>query len=129
MTEIFNKYKEKEKRRLLRHNQTRAEAMVWEEIRKRKILGQRFLRQFSVNAFVVDFYCPKLKLVIEIDGVTHQTEEEKEYDKQRQSEIELLGIIFLRFKNEEVFEDLESVVQVIKNKVEELINPPQSPFS
>ena len=123
MTDIFNKYKEREKRRYLRANITRAEALLWEEIRGKKISGQRFLRQFSINAYVLDFYCPKLRLAIEVDGVTHTIEEELEYDKTRQTEIENLGIKFLRFKNEEIFDNLNNVLAAIKNKVEQLLNP------
>ena len=120
MTELFNKKSEKEKRRFLRRNSTLAEKIIWLGIRRRQIEGERFLRQFSVKYYVLDFYCPKLRLVIEIDGETHETEEELEYDKHRQKYLESLGIIFQRFKNEEVFSNADKIIEKIKKKVKEL---------
>jgi len=126
MTELFNKKSEKEKRRYLRRNITLAEKIIWLNIRRKQIEGERFLRQFSIKHYVLDFYCPKLRLALEIDGETHLTEEELEYDKQRQDYLESLGIIFLRFKNEEVFNKADVVIEKIKLRVRELQekNPP-----
>jgi len=126
MTELFNKKSEKEKRRYLRRNITLAEKIIWLNIRRKQIEGERFLRQFSIKHYVLEFYCPKLRLALEIDGETHLTEEELEYDKQRQDYLESLGIIFLRFKNEEVFNNADVVIEKIKLKVIELQekNPP-----
>jgi very-short-patch-repair endonuclease len=78
MTEIFNKLSEKEKKCLLSNNSTKAEEMLWGELKNKKILGQRYLRQFSIGSYVVDFYCPKLRLVLEVDGTTHSLPEEIE---------------------------------------------------
>ncbi len=117
---IFNRQSETEKRKLLRKNTTKAESLLWQEIKGRKILGYKFRRQYSVGCYVIDFHCPKLKLAIEIDGLTHLTKEEINYDKFRQSEIEMIGIEFLRFNNQEVYGDLSSVVEMIKRKVEKL---------
>jgi len=122
MIEIFNELSEKEKRRLLRNNSPKAETILWNQLRNRKILGERFLRQFSVGSYVVDFYCPKLRLVVEIDGISHSHPEEIEYDRVRQSDIEILGIEFLRFKNEEVYNKLRWVIKTIEDKVRELIS-------
>jgi very-short-patch-repair endonuclease len=71
MTRIFNRASEKEKRRALRKNMTKAEVLLWIQLKNRKLLGQRVLRQYSVGPYVVDFYIPKLKLAIEVDGATH----------------------------------------------------------
>jgi len=120
MTELFNKYREKEKRRYLRKNMTRAEKHLWQELRNRKIQNQRFLRQFSIGSYVLDFYCPNLRLAIEVDGVTHNTNDEIEYDKQRQAEIENLGIVFLRFYNDEIFKDINKVIKKIEKKIEDI---------
>jgi len=99
---------------------TKAEIMLWQEIKGRKILGFKFRRQYSVGCYVIDFHCPKLKLAIEVDGLTHITDEEIEYDKFRQTEIELTGIEFIRFTNLEIYCDLFNVIEKIKHKVEEL---------
>jgi very-short-patch-repair endonuclease len=122
MTKIFNKISQKEKRRLFRKNMTKAEVLLWMQLKERKISGQRFLRQYSIASYIVDFYCPKVKLAIELDGQTHLTEEEIAYDKHRQQTIETLGIEFLRFWNDEVYDDLYNVLEKIKAKVKELLD-------
>lgn len=96
-------------------------------LRKRQVCNERFLRQFSINYFVIDFYCPRLKLAIEIDGNIHFKDDEIiQYDKERQKIIESLGIQFLRFTNDDVFSDLDGVMKIIEAKVKELqsSNPP-----
>jgi very-short-patch-repair endonuclease len=120
LTDIFNKFDQKEKRRELRNNMPKAEVVLWKHIGRKKVLGYRFLRQFSISSYILDFYCPRLRLAIEIDGDTHWKDEEIVYDKKRQTEIEHLGIQFLRFNNEEVFFDLNSIMQRIEMKVKEL---------
>lgn len=119
MTLLFNKKSQKEKRRRLRNEMTKAEVILWVKL-KNKNLGVRFLRQYSVERYVLDFYNPHLKLAIEVDGATHITNEQIEYDKHRQSEIEKAGIVFLRFTNPEIYEDLYNVLEKIKLKIEEL---------
>ena len=95
---------------------TKAEVILWLELKNKK-LGVRFLRQYSIGAFVVDFYCPSLKLAIEADGATHYTDEEKEYDAKRESEISELNIKFLRFTNAEIYDDLYIVLEKIKAQI------------
>ena len=119
MTKIFNKKSEQEKRRELRKNMTKAEVLLWLGLKNKK-LGVRFLRQFNIKAFVVDFYCPEIKLALEIDGATHITREEIKYDKQRQEYIESLSIKFLRFDNIEIYYDMFNVLEKIKAKIKEL---------
>ena len=120
MPRIFTKKSQQEKRRRLRVEMTKAEVLLWLELKDRKILGERFLRQYSMKYFVVDFYCPRLKLAIEIDGPTHLPEEQIEYDSLRQSEIEKHKIQFLRFTNEHVYDDMTHVLESIRGKVMEL---------
>ena len=100
MTKHFNKKSEKEKRRKLRTEMTYCERIVWIHLRKKQ-LGYRFLRQYSVDHFVIDFYCPRLKLAVEIDGDVHDLSDQKEYDIRRQKYLENFGIKFVRIKNEE----------------------------
>jgi very-short-patch-repair endonuclease len=119
LTKIYNKKTEKEKRRLLRKKMTKAEVLLWLELKNKK-LGVRFLRQYSVGKFVVDFYSPEIKLVIEVDGLTHITKEEIEYDNIRQSNIEKLNFIFLRITNPEIYDDMFNVLEKIKSKISEL---------
>ena len=77
MTKHFNKLSEKGKRRNLRQNQTEAEKLVWRFLRKRQLLETKFKRQFSVDHFVIDFYCPELKLAVELDGASHNEPEKR----------------------------------------------------
>ena len=100
MTKHYNKKSEQEKRRSLRKNMTYCEKIVWLNLRKRQ-LGYRFLRQYSVDHFVIDFYCPDLKLAIEVDGASHNDPEQKKYDIQRQKYLEEFNIKFVRIKDEE----------------------------
>ena len=125
MKRIFNRTAEKEKRRKLRNNMTNAEKLLWERIRRRQIRDKRFLRQFSVEKYVIDFYCPEIKLAIEVDGDTHESEEEILYDKNRQEEIENFGISFLRYKNEKIFGNIDKVILKIETFIDGTpLNPP-----
>ena len=83
MTKHYNKKTEKEKRRTLRKEQTYTEKIFWMQLRNRQILGYKFRRQYSIDHFVIDFYCPELKLAVELDGDVHNIPEQKEYDKAR----------------------------------------------
>jgi len=120
MGKIFNQKSQTEKRKALRKNMTKAEAMLWSEIKGRKIEGCKFRRQFGVGSYVLDFYCPELKLAIEVDGATHLTNRELRYDIHRETEIENYSIHFLRFTNPEIYSDLYNVLEKIKLKIEEL---------
>lgn len=117
MKHIFNDSSQTEKRRKLRRNATQSERIIWQILRNRGLEGRKFRRQVSVEYFVLDFYCPELKLAIEIDGYTHDTEEAKKYDARRQMIIESYGVRFLRIRDEEVHENIESVVNKIKSEV------------
>ena len=117
MGTIFNKGSQTEKRRLLRNNATKAEEILWQRLKGKQVENHKFRRQVSITEYVVDFYCPKLKLAIEVDGVTHSSQDEIEYDNDRQTKIEALGIVFLRFRNEEIYKNLEEVVNDITQKV------------
>ena len=132
MTQIFNKLSEKEKRRRLRKKTSSSVKIVWTYLRRKQILDERFLRQFSVDFYVLDFYCPRLRLAIEIDGDSHFINQEAiDYDKERQDYIENLGITFLRFTNAQVNQSNDDVINEITNKVKELQNrnPPRPSLS
>ena len=127
MARIFNKIIEKEKRRYLRNNSTKTEKLVWQYLRRRHVMGYKFRRQYGVYQFVLDFYCPELKLAIEIDGPTHIGEDAQKYDEYRQNKIEELGIVFLRFTNEEVYSKLDWVIEEVGRKVTQLTTPKPPP--
>ena len=117
MTELFNKNSELGKRRSLRNSAPRAERIVWSRLRKNQVLGFKFRRQYSVGPYVIDFYCPVLSLAVEIDGDSHFQQDSN--DKNRQDYIERFGIRFLRFTNEEVYKNLDGVLEAIRQAAEE----------
>ncbi|MBX2990112.1 MAG: endonuclease domain-containing protein [Bacteroidetes bacterium] len=118
MTLFYNRSSEKTKRRFLRNNMTATERILWQQLKGRQLGGFKFRRQFSVGAFVLDFYCPELKLAIEVDGESHDGPEAQESDRDRQKYIEQFHIWFLRFRNEEVEGNVDAVVDKIHRAIE-----------
>lgn len=100
----------------LRKNQTHAEQVLWDCLRK-KPLGFKFRRQHVYALWVLDFYCHALKLAIEVDGSIHNVEDVKKADERRQKEIEMTGLTFLRFTNEQVEHNLDEVKRAIENSL------------
>lgn len=117
MTKLYNKTSELQKRRTLRQNSTPAEIKLWAKLRGRQIENSKFRRQYSIGAFIVDFYLPELKLAIEIDGDSHFQPEAIEYDQQRQRYLEAKGICVVRFTNEQVYQHLDQVVEAIAQTI------------
>ena len=105
--EIFKRAKE------LRKNLTEAEKSLWTKLKGNQINGLRFKRQHPIGKFIVDFYCHKASLVIELDGSIHNELEVAERDKGREYELERLGLKVVRFTNKEVLENIEKVVENI----------------
>lgn len=103
------------KANLLRKKMTPSEKILWNKLNKKQIYGVTFRRQHPIDKYIVDFYCHQAKLVIELDGETHL--KQKEYDKNRDSELIEHGLLVLRFKNEQVIDNINSVVQKIKKVV------------
>jgi len=100
---------------------THAEVLLWNYVRRKQIHNIRFRRQFSIEQFIIDFYSPQLKLAIEIDGLTHLTDEEKDYDAWRQNKLEEYGVKFLRFTNEEVYGNINEVLRIISLEAETIL--------
>ena len=99
-------------RRILRKNMTEAEVALWTMIRKRQLNNERFLRQYSIGRYIVDFYCPKHKLAIELDGEIHLYQQE--YDDRRTEYLKSLGVTVLRFENREVLDYSTRVLERIE---------------
>ena len=108
----------KEKRRLLRNNLTPAEAVMWRILKGDKIMGIRWRRQFSVGPYILDFYCPFLKLAIELDGYNHYTDSGYQHDSERDCYLSKLGIEVMRFENRFLWQCQEVVIDSIVQKVE-----------
>ena len=103
----------KEIARELRSNMTEAETALWWRLRKRQLNNYQFYRQRIIANYIVDFYCPERKLVIEIDGSQHYSGLGKIKDKLRDNHLDDLGLKVLRFSAREVMENLEGVLEVI----------------
>ena len=88
--------------KMLRKNMTEAEILLWNELKSNKLDGYKFRRQHPIGRFIVDFYCHKAKLVIELDGEIHQEPDVAENDINREKEITDLGIRVLRFSNTDI---------------------------
>jgi len=112
MTKISNRYKNKPIRRILRRQLTKGEVILWKRLQYDQ-LGYRFRRQFGIGKYVADFYCPKLKLAIEVDGYSHLDEKVFENDQVRQTYLEDLGIKVIRYNSEEIFNNLPQVLEQI----------------
>jgi type I restriction enzyme R subunit len=99
--------------RELRQKQTPAEEVMWELVRNRQVAELKFRRQHQVGPYIVDFFCDKLKLVVELDGSAHEIEAQQKKDKKREAYLLSLGFTVLRFENEAFLNDPESVLQAI----------------
>lgn len=109
----------RDRREYLRRHATPAEAKLWTCLHNNR-LGVRFRRQHSVGRFILDFYCVKLKLAIEVDGKIHDQTAIAAYDKERTSLLQTRDIMVIRFRNEEILQNIQSVVTYIENIVREL---------
>ena len=106
-----NEETQKERRKLLRNNSTMAEIKLWNELKGRKVGGLKFRRQQGIGSYILDFYCPELKLCVELDGNSHEMKQE--YDIERTLFLNGQGIEVLRFTNGQVMSHVLSVVNEI----------------
>jgi len=117
---IFEKAKE------LRKAMTSAEEILWKHLRNKKLNGLKFRRQHPIFIFIADFYCHQKKLIIELDGEIHDDPEQIEHDENRTADLEGKGFTILRFRNEELISDLETVLErIIKHCKQEEITSNQ----
>ncbi len=97
---------------------THAESLLWNELRKERLAGFKFRRQHIIQTFIVDFYCPAAKLVIEIDGAIHETQ--LGYDQVRETDLRTMGYQILRFTNEKLINNMASVI----GEIRQTLSPP-----
>lgn len=112
---IHNRKYLKQVRRDLRNNLTSAEATLWKALQRKQLHGRKFRRQHSIENFIVDFYCPSEKLIIELDGAHHFTSAGFEKDKERDTSLSNMGFKILRFENQDIFNSLENVLETISS--------------
>ena len=101
---------------------TSAEALLWDRLRGKQLDGLRFRRQHPVGTFIFDFYCPLHKLIVEVDGSSHDSAFAQEHDQERDAWVKAYGYRVLRIRNEEIVENLEAVLERIRTAISP---PPQ----
>jgi very-short-patch-repair endonuclease len=97
--------------RQMRCEPTPSEKRLWQKLRQKQLLGFKFRRQQAIDRFIVDFYCAEARLVVEVDGGIHDYTQEE--DAIRQEFLESLGLRVVRFRNEDVLEEIEGVLEGI----------------
>ena len=116
---LHNRKNLKGKRNQLRSSLTPAEAELWKYLKNSQLQGRKFRRQHSIGNYIVDFYCPSERLVIELDGKVHYNTITEPVDQERDQALNKLGIKVLRFENKFIFQSLEAVLLEIENSFEE----------
>jgi very-short-patch-repair endonuclease len=107
----------KELARKLRNDSTLGEALLWNEIKSKKLYGYDFQRQKPLLNYIADFYCYELGLVIEIDGMYHYNSEQDELDILRQKELEEYNLTIIRFSEQEVRKDMVNVLRTLEGYI------------
>ncbi len=113
-----------DKRKGLRNNATPQELLLWREL-KNSTIGFKFRRQHSIGKYIVDFYCPAKKLIIEIDGSQHFEKDAVLYDAVRTRFFESMQLHMLRFTNAEINTNMEGVLLKIKKELDHPLPPPR----
>ncbi len=111
---LYNNQKLRERRRELRRRQTNPEEKLWQKIRDRQLKNYKFYRQYSIGPYILDFYCPKVRLAVELDGKSHSSIDAQIYDKERTQYLSGAQVRVLRFNNSEILENLNNVIAKIK---------------
>ncbi len=101
------------RRKDLRNNPTTAEEHLWKLLKGSKLEGRKFRRQHSIDHFIVDFYCPSEKLIVEVDGDIHEVDSVRKKDALRQKHLENLGLKVVRVQNDDVFRNMHLVAATI----------------
>ncbi|MBV6484747.1 MAG: hypothetical protein KFKLKKLM_01262 [Flavobacteriales bacterium] len=100
-----------------RNDSTKSEIILWQELKGKKILGYKFLRQKPIGNYIVDFFCNKLKLAIELDGYTHQFDDVIVKDEKKELYLNSIGITVLRFNDNDVINDMNNVLRGIESYI------------
>ena len=120
---MYNDQLQKERRIGLRKNQTEAENILWQKLRNRQINNLKFHRQYGAGPYILDFFCPQIRLAIELDGEQHKND--VIYDKERENFLKDKDITTIRFWNDEIMSNLEKVLERIREEIKNNpLNPP-----
>ena len=120
MTKLYNIPSMTKRRKMLRRSSPPAEIILWQYLKRKQLGGYKFRRQYSIGGYVVDFYCPRLRLVIEVDGPSHFINNEAvKNDQERQAFIESFNIKFVRISNNDIYNNLEGVINKLLSVIQE----------
>ena len=114
MGEFYNRKEQEQKRKQLRNGSTAAEAVLWIRLKGSQLEGRKFRRQYSVESYILDFYCTAEKLAIELDGNLHFTIDGSRHDDDREKVLKKFGIRVLRYENKLIYNSIESVLEDVK---------------
>lgn len=123
MPRIRTLHKYLDRRRELRRFSSSAELDLWDQLKNKQFHGLKFRRQYSVGNYILDFYCPRLRLAIELDGDSHFETRQIINDRRRTAWLRTMYIREIRFRNDEVRDDLEGVLA----RIEKFITSPTPP--
>ena len=115
----YNTRSNKNFRKELRNSLTAAEAVLWQNLKGRQLLGKKFRRQIGIGRYIVDLYCPESGLVIELDGDRHFSITIDEYEAERAKYLEEEGLRTIRFENNELYDNLEGLLETIKEALKD----------
>jgi very-short-patch-repair endonuclease len=121
---LYNNKVLKDRRKELRNNPTETEAILWNHLRNRKLGGFKFSRQYSAGPYILDFYCHKIRLAIELDGSQHNKKENVLYDLDRDHYLKSINIKTIRFWNNEVVKNIDMVLNKIHNQASRMSETP-----
>ena len=109
----YNHHSLKNRRQQLRNRATESEQIIWQKLKSNK-LGYKFIRQYSITGYVLDFFCPQLRIGIEIDGSIHDNLDQIQYDEFRNKYLKAFDIKIIHIKNSEIFQDLDEAIKKIR---------------
>jgi very-short-patch-repair endonuclease len=116
---MLNPKKTKKQRQYLRNHMTKWEVRLWNDLKGRKMLGFKVRRQYGIENYIIDFYCPQLKLAVEIDGDIHYLNEKVKIDLEKDEYLKAEGIKLIRIENLDFEEDYESVILYLEDLFKE----------
>src|SRR5688572_10812305 len=132
MGQLHNRNDMKSRRQDLRREMPRAEVILWSQLQRRQLRDCKFRRQHSVGVYVLDFYAPEITLAIELDGDTHSLPGRQEHDAERDRFLVSVRIDVVRIPNEEVFENLDGVLEYLARVIDQRRaerTPPNPPLA
>lgn len=119
IVQMLNPKKTKKQRQYLRNHMTKWEVRLWNDLKGRKMFGFKVRRQYGIENYIVDFYCPQLKLAVEIDGDIHYLNEKVKKDLEKDEYLKAEGIKLIRIENLDFEEDYESVILYLEDLFKE----------